>query len=241
MLLLRDWRTDVVGKVDDFVQARKFTEEHSGNVDAIIIANLSQQIMRISGNLFFQNEIPILFVGNHLLDIDVLNWILRNKNGSYVAKNDLEYSLAQAVILTIQKVFVSTPTIRKQIEIYRPNNHLPKITNLYRSNKLLLWPKTKQEIIEQEIIKQFVIYNFSRSMIQNKLHISKSKIGQTISRLYDNLEVESYFRRDKLFKDDLLNFFLERELKNNRVQGNYKNNSLKQILAFHILTTLETD
>lgn len=236
MLLLHDWRTTIGEHVDNCVQAQHFLEQNPNLIDAILISDNFHQTLHWTNKKIFDQSIPILFVGNHRINVKILNCLFQNGYGGYVAKNDLEYSVAQAINLITQKNFVVTPTINKQIQtLYTPKSR-PKITNLYKSKEIILL----EDKFEQEIIKLFVIYNFSRKMISKKLHMSLSTIGQMISRLYGELNIESYLNRTILFEDELLNFLLEVELKSNKNKGIEKNNNLKQSIAFHILTTLET-
>lgn len=236
MLLLRDWRTALFKQFETCSKAHNFVKANRQSIDVLLISDTLGNVTHLSNKRIFQLDVPILFVGDDNLHIELLNCLIRNRQGGYVAKNDIEYSLAQAISLITQGFFVVSPTIKNQIQASIAGLGHLKLINLFKSKEIVVL----KNHLDQEIAKLFIVYNFSREMIARKHHISVHKVARVTTNLYKALNLEAYLEKKLLFEDDILNLHLD------RLMGTVSNNQgsagkkMKQEIAFHILTTLES-
>lgn len=240
MLLMRDWRTRVVGSAGALGEFRKIIENSVGGIDLVLLDTeaphhhewLFQAVKLIQS---LSNSCFILCTGTKP-NLAALEEIVSLGGQGYVLKNEIGYGLAAAVKLAVSGKWVLTSLVEK---LARDNDiALPKERIIIESQVDLheLTPR------EQEIARLAILFNLSYRDLHDELLIRADQVGKYVHRAYEKIELHDILAGisplENYFESELI---LAKYRKAIEIQNKGKNPSNLSTMAFHLLTRVKID
>lgn len=233
MLLARDWRTHVVGETDNRMMVRKHLEDIV-HVDVIILdtevpwePSRPVEIARLLGKM--DTSPAILATATHP-DVNLVNNLLPHNLGGYILKQEVLYSLGEAVAMAAQGYCVVTPGVidylpvsvcRREITVISGSDPLDRLT-----------PR------QAEILRLGLLFNLSQRDIADELVISRDWVAEAISTAYERLGLHDLLAGEievsQVFESKTIQQQAARILE--KAKGSRRKTPWMSTLAFHLLT-----
>lgn len=240
MMLTRDWRTRVVGELDDHDKVREYLLQPIQQVDVVLIGVETPtdqewpfQMLDLVDSL--DTQAIILYAGTRF-ENSVLAHASRKGFGGYLLKEDVVYSLASAVAFACKGYCIITPGVKANSN----KNDWPSKTMVVDGrHKVANFSKRESEIVHLGIL-----FNLAQRDIADELVIGTDWVSEAMSNVYEKLGLREILSGevplDLYFEDEMVLAHCERILE--RAQRNSSSGSLRRApwmstLAFHLLTT----
>lgn len=250
MLLVRDWRTRVVGVIKDKLELDHLNQKNHPmyqKIDLLVIdtefsVNSSQLFNIIDNTLRWDPKPNILCTATNP-DPDIIKILTKYENfRGYLLKNELIYSIATAACLADAEYLIFTPTaykfafglLRKTVRqvLIIDGNELNIPEDIYKKN---IPPK------ESEILNLGLLFNLVNYDIKDELSITKNWVKQAIHLCYVKLGLEKVISDTKLLTNVLNSTFFDNQLVINQIEkmknGNGSDQPSKECAAFYLYTS----
>ena len=255
MLLRRDWRTKVVGEVDNPIALSSVLKEmqaHSGRVDLVLIDT------DIPQNQNWLNEVleslekhspktAILFSGV-CPNIQIARLQSKSNFAGYILKDEIRYALAWALSLAAEGHIVIT---RGVCDLFEKTNPLPRGSLILDGQNSV----AKLSKRDTEAARLAFMFSMERRDLADELEISEQYSQGLVSSLYEKIglngvlkgeaDPEQYFGNHPAVKIHLKQAFETIQKVDAKKVTSKKNQSKKikdkETLAFHLLTLPEIE
>lgn len=244
MLLMRDWRTRVIGEIDDCKEVNNLLAQPLQRVDLVIIGIETPgdqvspfQVLEEVRSL--PNPPVVLYAGTKVKE-SIIEHTYKNEFGGYLLKDEIVYALASAVVLASHGYCVITPGVNKVIR----SREIAKQTLILDGTKKVADFSKR----ESEIIRLGILFNLSQRDIADELLIGTDWISETMSNVYDKLGLHEILTGEV----SLRNYFTDETILKHykkildRAQQNISSGRVRKApwmstLAFHLLTVPEVE
>ncbi len=195
MICSRDWRTRVVGEFGCRAEAdvASFLADENSHVDVVIVDTESPENPdwpdRVTAMVASLARPPIVLYTCTYPHTQVLSKILTSGRGGYLAKGEVLYTLASAVVWAAKGYFVITPAV---CEIVPENLALPEKTIVLNGSR----PVANFTQRESDIVRLGILFNLAQRDIADELVISTNWVAETISNAYEKLELREILAGD---------------------------------------------
>jgi DNA-binding NarL/FixJ family response regulator len=239
LLMVREWRTRVVGEFTSRVEFREFLEKAHQRFDVLILdVDLISEIYKITDICQALqskgHQARILLTGIQQ-DPKVLLQVQNEQIGGYVLKSEVAYALSWVIAFVSEGHWVLTPGVQKLA--YEANVPLP-------SNALVVdGRRTIPEFTDYEaaVARMAFIFSVGRRDLADELKISEQWSYGLVSELYKKLgladiiagdvDLFSYIGESEIIKDKFLEIMEQ--------LGSSKKARDMETLAFHLMTMPE--
>jgi hypothetical protein len=245
LLLVRDWRTRVVGDAGSLERVSDGLKKTAGRIDLILIDteithNEPWLAPLLDALHIMAPAARILFTGlqpDERLLRQSMETRYAGQFAGYILKEEIRHSLAWACVLGAEGKWVTTPGLhalagRMGLRL-RPNSVILDGRRIFNT-------LTEREI---EVVRQAVLYSVERYDLADELAISQDWTYGLVSGLYKKLGLEEilsgevdplvYLGQNRLVLDHVKGIL-------ERLKGSKKAVELES-LAFHLITTPEIE
>jgi DNA-binding NarL/FixJ family response regulator len=244
MLLTRDWRTRVVGELENYDLISEFLAQPIQPLDVVLIGLETpcdqDWPFKVIDDMLMRSDPPnVLYAGTNL-ESSIVRYLDRPTFGGFLLKSEVAYSIASAVALAHQGNCVITPGVR---DIALRQTTSKPIIMVDGSYKVANFSRRESEIIHLGIL-----FNMSQRDLADELLIGTDWISETMSNIYEKLGLREILSGEmplKLYFEDevVITHFeriLDRAKKSSRT-GKLRKAPWMSTLAFHMLTVPEVD
>lgn len=238
LILARDWRTRVVGEVENLRELEALLGKCSESVDVILVnsdANGQQlpinRLQEIAAPRFPQAR--IIWTSTAPQE-GILRGALAAGHAGYLLKSEVRFSLAWALVFA-QERFVLTPGLYRMAG----GSGLPAGTAVLDGRKNI----NRLTEHEAEVARMALIFSMERRDLSDEMGISKDWSYGLVSGLYHKLGLEEILKKEVdpeayLGSHALINAHLKEILE---MMGNSPKARDMETLAFHLLTMPEIE
>lgn len=239
LLAVRDWRTRVIGEVDEPAKVIPFLTDPLTPADFIIIDTdipggedwLPRLLELVSGQ---KNQPKILCTGIRA-NPDVLRQLHHPAFAGYILKNEIGYSLAWAISLAIEGTWVITDGV--QALASREHITLPRPC-------LVLEGRHRIEGLTQrqaDVARLAFLFSIERRELADELGVGEDWGYQLVSAVYESMGIKDILSDEELVREyfgssELIQSFVERIRREAKGSGKSKD---METLAFHVITMPE--
>lgn len=250
MLLVRDWRTRVVGVIKDQLELDLLNHTNHPmykKIDLMVIdtefsAN-SSQLFNIIDNTLRWDPKPKILCTTTNPDSDIIKALIKYENfRGYLLKNEIIYSIATAVCLANADYLLFSPTAYKAaFNLFKETseqmliidgNELNIPEEIYKKN---IPPK------ESEILNLGLLFNLVNYDIKDELSITKNWVKQAIHLCYLKLGLEKVITDNKILEYVLNSSYFDNQLVIDQIEkmkvGNRNDQPSKECAAFYLYTS----
>ena len=240
LLAARDWRTRVAGEVDAPLKLIPLLHQHTAIVDLVLmdtdIPGGADWIPQVLGAIAGMKHPPAILCTGIKANPEILSRMSHPSFVGYILKNEISYSLAWAIDLSLSGKWVVTEGIRSLASDMR----FP----LPRPCVVLDGRKTLQSTLsphQADVSRLAFLFSMERRELADELGVVEDWGYGLVSQIYEQLGV-----KDILTDDDALNSYFEDQplilshIQKIRQAGktSVKAHDL-ETLAFHIITMPE--
>jgi len=240
LLAARDWRTRVAGEVDAPLKLIPLLHQHTAIVDLVLmdtdIPGGADWIPQVLGAIAGMKHPPAVLCTGIKANPEILSRMSHPSFVGYILKNEISYSLAWAIDLSLSGKWVVTEGIRSLASDMR----FP----LPRPCVVLDGRKTLQSTLsphQADVSRLAFLFSMERRELADELGVVEDWGYGLVSQIYEQLGV-----KDILTDDDALNSYFEDQplilshIQKIRQAGktSVKAHDL-ETLAFHIITMPE--
>jgi DNA-binding NarL/FixJ family response regulator len=235
-LIMRDWRTQVMGEAATLDELQHLLKGSIANyIDVLIVDvdNNDADLLSIIDLVNASNPGIMTILISKRVDPDLLLWVHEPNIGGYLIKEEVEITLAWAVVKSVQGYLV----LSKQIESLAIRNHLS-----FDKNCIVLDGIEASEYLspaENQKARLAFVVSMSRGNLADELILSPNSSMTLVSNLYNQIGMN-----DLLNGDDWIQFNIDEcaiilshlEKVNGGEKFKTDKHSAKETLAFHIYT-----
>jgi len=244
MLLTRDWRTRVVGELNNYDLINDFLAQPMQPLDVILIGleTPAEQDwpFKVIEDLHKLPDPPIVLYAGTSLESSITRDLDKPIFGGFLLKSEIAYSIASAVALTYQGNCVITPGVKS---LARNQTFTKPVLVIDGSHKVVNFSRRESEIIHLGIL-----FNMSQRDLADELLIGTDWISETMSNIYEKLGLREILSGEVplelYFEDEVVIAHIERILDRGKEPSNtgkFKRAPWMSTLAFHLLTVPEVD
>ena len=244
MLLTRDWRTRVVGELQNYGLISDFLSQPVQPLDVILIGletpGDQDWPFKVIDDMLKRSDPPYVLYAGTNLESSIVRHIDKPPFGGFLLKSEVAYSIASAVALAHQGNCVITPGVRQVGLLRTPSkpvvvvNGRHKVANFSRR--------------ESEIIHLGILFNMSQRDLADELLIGTDWISETMSNIYEKLGLREILSGEVplqlYFEDEVVITHFERILERaqkSSQSGKFRKAPWMSTLAFHMLTVPEVE
>ncbi len=248
MLIIRDWRTRLVGDVGTLDELEKTLEQAYNNLDKRIdVILLDTEVPNEPHWSFHLIELiqrgdaqPLIVYTGTQPNLDVLKYALEKgitkRVSGYIIKSDIMYALASAIARAYEGYWIMTPRVGRLIN----SEHLAVPNKSWVMDGTYTLMNFSER--EKQIARLAVLFNLSRKDIADETHLTPAYVGGVVSQIYSILSLGDIIHGDV----DPETIFIDQEKIINRFTKAIQKAANKKrgsgiheapTLAFHLLTT----
>jgi len=238
-LVVRDWRTRVIGEMEGKADLQVFFKNSAERADVILIdtdgLEVSGWLGQIRESLAMMRNPPVILCVGLRADGQVLHQAAQPGYVGYLLKNEIRYSLAWAVSLSVGGYWVMTPGVESLLA--EAGVDLPG-KSLILDGRVPMYDFTESEA---RVARLALLFSVERRDMADELKISKAWSYGVVSGIYDKMGMESILNGQvdptEFLGDNPLVLAHLKEI----VQrlGNSRKAQDMETLAFHLLTMPE--
>jgi len=236
LLLVRDWRTRVIGEVCSQQQLERLLQDESIFFDMILMdVDIFGKTFDVDQTMAIFNAMPkkfkVLCIGSQA-DCKAYQYASFSKFCGFILKQEIGYSLGWALSFANEGEIVFTPSTYQHA--LNAGLDIPK-------NKLILRGRTKFAGFtdrETEVARLAIIFSIGRRDLADELKISDQWSYGLVSELYNKMGLSDLFTD----LDRMRSYFGDNEIIQRHIDeimeslGSSKKAKDMETLAFHLLT-----
>lgn len=238
MLLVRDWRTQVVGEATTTDNLANVLESLDAPIDFFLIdtehpIDLLWPYKMATHAREIQPNAGILLTSTHI-DANTLSHTLNEEYHGYLINAEILYGLPWAIVLAAAGHWVTTPSVVSLAKTL--NLELPRNTIVLNGKHIYEHLRPR----EQDVSRLAVLFNLRRADVADELGIGEGQVNKHVSDIYSILGLTDILKGS----DSATDYFDDRALverfeaaKKKAALNNRGGTREKATLAFHLLTT----
>jgi DNA-binding NarL/FixJ family response regulator len=235
---VRDWRTRVVGEVDEPSKLLPILKDKTAHADFIIIdtdiPGGENWISRILETVASLNQIPKILCTGLRPNAEVLRQLSHPAFVGYILKDEIRYSLAWAISMAIDGKWVITDGV--QALAYSIGFQLPKSCLVLDGRNVI----GQLDERKANVARLAFLFSIERKELADELGVGKDWGYQLVSEVYEELGIKDVLEDEEI----LQNYFGDYELimsyikKIKKSRRGLKSKDM-ETLAFHMITMPE--
>jgi DNA-binding NarL/FixJ family response regulator len=239
LVVVRDWRTRVVGEIDEPSKLLPYLKDEITPADFVIldtdIPGEADWIPRIKDTIAPLSKFPKILCTGIRANGSVLRQLDHPAFTGYILKNEIGYSLAWAISLAMRGTWVITDGVQALASAERIDVPTPC---LVLNGQNVIDHLTQRQA---DVARLAFLFSIERRELADELGVGKDWGYQLVSEVYDNLGIKDILTDDEFVKDyfgdyDLIMAYIDRIRKD--AKGSGKSQDM-ETLAFHMMTMPE--
>lgn len=236
---VRDWRTRVVGEVSKPSQLIPILKDETRRTDLIIldtdIPGGENWIPKILETIETQINLPKILCTGIIPNPVVIRQLNHPAFVGYILKEEIHYSLAWAISLAIDGIWVITDGIQRLAS--SEGIKLPKPCNVLEGRYVV----DHLDERKADVARLALLFSIERSELANEYGVGEDWGNQLVSAVYKELGIMDIFEDEALLQD----YFGESELIMSYIEaikeemGGKKKPKGMETIAFHMITMPE--
>lgn len=239
LVAVRDWRTRVVGEVDEPSKLIPLLEDPHNPIDFIVldtdIPGGEDWIPRILELISSKKKPPKILCTGIRPNKAVLRELNNPAFAGYILKEEVGYSLAWAISLAADGTWVITDGVQSLASA--EHIHLPTPCMVLEGRHRIEGLTQRQA----DVAKLAFLFSIERRELADELGVGEDWGYQLVSAVYENLGIKDFLSDDELIQEyfghsDLILSYIKRIRSEAKTSGKSKD---METLAFHVITMPE--
>lgn len=236
LLAVRDWRTRVVGEVENPAKLAELLADPLNPVDFVVldtdIPGGEDWIPRIVEIVEGRKHMPKILCTGIRPNPSVLRQLHHPVFAGYILKSEIGYSLAWAIALAMNGEWVITDGVQELA--FSEHFVLPRPCLVLQGSSQIGHLTERQA----DVARLAFLFSIERRELADELGVGEDWGYQLVSAVYENLGIKDILTDDELVKEyfgssELITSYINRIRKD--VKGSGKSKDM-ETLAFHVVT-----